>query len=772
MNQNNQSYPADFPVPSQSWIMAKKPLTILRYGFAAFALSALPLAHAEQGYVKCPEQGQPLLDIPEIARDPAKNRLRGDITVTDQARLLWFNSSSGEYCASQYMRYFDNGKTSTTPSGLPEPLPGPTLRARVGDTVELTFLNQINPMDFPSQTMDRDEQGKGCDETSVYPKNTGDTSPNCFHGSSTTNLHFHGSHTSPNTTADNVLIQVKPSPRKDGRPIITKETVAKEFDEFFEQCEKHLDVNLGASTAPVVWPTGWEQLTEDYRTAQEQRLADYDKTTPYKEGIGLPEELRLLGLNRRVIAANEWPQNYVGAYPYCFKLPAYREPVWPPANSAALQMGQAPGTHWYHAHKHGATDINVLNSMVGAFIVEGDYDDKLRGFYDNRLAEKVLVIQQLGSAPNLESNSRGVAKFSVNGRRVPVLTMRPGEVQLWRFLNSASRSGAYLAVPTQQTSGGSPVAMEWRQTAQDGVQLDPKVYAATGADTKASILLASGNRADILVKAPATPGQTFTLNVTDVVTSQEEMDNTPTALFTVKVEGAPLSMDFPPTARFPQLPPFLADIGEGEVSQRRTLTFDTQGANHTIDGKKFSEEIAQTMEKNKAEEWLIVNKSTGGRNISHPFHIHINPFQVVEEFDPTAYNGKRGQDGKPQPLYLFDETVTAPTWKADTGQCRINPKQESTWAPCAELKLKAPFVWWDVFPIPSAATATLSDGKTTVLIPGYFKMRSRFDDYPGRFVLHCHILAHEDRGMMQLVEVSPAGASLQARPMPSLLKHH
>jgi FtsP/CotA-like multicopper oxidase with cupredoxin domain len=32
-------------------------------------------------------------------------------------------------------------------------------------------------------------------------------------------------------------------------------------------------------------------------------------------------------------------------------------------------------------------------------------------------------------------------------------------------------------------------------------------------------------------------------------------------------------------------------------------------------------------------------------------------------------------------------------------------------------------------------------------------MRSRFADYPGQFVLHCHILIHEDRGMMQLVEV-------------------
>jgi FtsP/CotA-like multicopper oxidase with cupredoxin domain len=32
-------------------------------------------------------------------------------------------------------------------------------------------------------------------------------------------------------------------------------------------------------------------------------------------------------------------------------------------------------------------------------------------------------------------------------------------------------------------------------------------------------------------------------------------------------------------------------------------------------------------------------------------------------------------------------------------------------------------------------------------------MRSRFVDYKGLYVLHCHILIHEDRGMMFSVQV-------------------
>jgi len=77
-----------------------------------------------------------------------------------------------------------------------------TLRAQLGDKVQLTFLNQINPGDF-GDSIDRGERGQGCDESSApYPGL--DKFPDCFHGSSTGNIHFHGTHTSPSTTGDDV----------------------------------------------------------------------------------------------------------------------------------------------------------------------------------------------------------------------------------------------------------------------------------------------------------------------------------------------------------------------------------------------------------------------------------------------------------------------------------------------------------------------------------------------------------------------------------------
>ena len=40
-------------------------------------------------------------------------------------------------------------------------------------------------------------------------------------------------------------------------------------------------------------------------------------------------------------------------------------------------------------------------------------------------------------------------------------------------------------------------------------------------------------------------------------------------------------------------------------------------------------------------------------------------------------------------------------------------------------------------------------------IPGHFKLRTKFVDFTGQYVLHCHILTHEDRGMMELIQVVP-----------------
>ena len=194
--------------------------------------------------------GRPLLTISEITRtgNPGQpGRLEGTIILSDEPRSL-AGSSSGKPCDSPQLRFFKGGNGLNTNPSWPstgDPLPGPTLRARVGDLVQLAFLNQVNVSKFPN-TLDQDLQGKtaGCDEAraqrkndpsvsvQIYPRN--DSYPDCLHGSSTANLHFHGTHTTPSTTGDNVLLYIRPALREGNKLEPPDDFVKKQFSDFFK----------------------------------------------------------------------------------------------------------------------------------------------------------------------------------------------------------------------------------------------------------------------------------------------------------------------------------------------------------------------------------------------------------------------------------------------------------------------------------------------------------------------------------------------------------
>jgi L-ascorbate oxidase len=229
----------------------------------------------------------------------------------------------------------------------------------------------------------------------------------------------------------------------------------------------------------------------------------------------------------------------------------------------------------------------------------------------------------------------------------------------------------------------------------------------------------------------------------------------------VSVRGAVMNpaQDFITTARFPVQPSFLADIPDTAITRRRELTFGA--GNSTINNKEFQDHhFDQVMLLNTAEEWTVKNAANDKQ---HPFHIHINPFQITEIFEPNAA--------------VADSVGNV---------CYVNNNDPTTWKPCASTQSKGPGrVWWDTFAIPTARQVNIttqcqktgdtlsvancptalqpytacvngSKPKCTETIPGWFRMRTRFVDYTGAYVLHCHILIHEDRGMMQLIEVVPS----------------
>ena len=111
------------------------------------------------------------------------------------------------------MRAFRAGNPELLPPDKPppppiEPMPGPTLRAKVGDLVQLSFVNAVYANRFDQNFVIGQD---GCMQ--VGPTVPSSKFPNCLHASSTANIHYHGTHTNPNATGDNVFLQILPLPR-------------------------------------------------------------------------------------------------------------------------------------------------------------------------------------------------------------------------------------------------------------------------------------------------------------------------------------------------------------------------------------------------------------------------------------------------------------------------------------------------------------------------------------------------------------------------------
>jgi FtsP/CotA-like multicopper oxidase with cupredoxin domain len=770
---------------------------VKKTGCAALCAAAL-FAQAVPGEAQTPPPPCPAPAYANPATEIVSNGgglLRGTINLTEQ--FIALPQPGDTNCSprpSQIVRTFQgyNGVIDppmpppNQPPALKPVAPGPTLRAKLGDIVQLSFINQVNQNNF-DQNLDLNACTQVVDQSGpVYP--LVDVAPNCLHASSTANIHFHGTHTSPKSTADNVYLMIRPLPRdRMGEPTVPVKALTQSFATWFDLCAEVLRRN------PLnQWPVSWNDLPAQYAGAQTALLQQYQTNNPTQP---------IWDANVKAMKDGVWPQYYIGAYPYCFALPEYKSQDWP-APPGSPRMGQSPGTHWYHAHKHGSTAVNVGNGMVGAFIIEGaSYDGALTDYYKSYLVDgvpwnsrqaKVMVLNQLNTVPNLLAASPGAAPdFVVNGMRQPQLQMRPGEVQLWRIVNASGRSAAYFQAPK---------GVKWRQTAQDGVQLDNTPYLAS---EDKPLYVAPGNRIDLLVQAPTTqtpPNQPVQVriqsvmargNVKPIPARPSQGDPDPSKLLLSVVVGGqqvqPQPMPFIPEA--PKQPAFLADITNQELTPpspgTSPMVFNSlppgSKAQHTINNQQFSDQGTAALINvplNAVQEWTIANATTntvGPGLIDHPFHIHINPFQITAVFDPnqklTDANGvvigrfnPNTQKTEPIPRYLLPGQAPDPDYGSQ--QCVLDPNNpdQNPPAACPLPPAGTHLVWWDVFAIPSGRLAPTSTNPNNV-IPGYFRMRSRFVDFQGLYVLHCHILIHEDRGMMFRVNTGND-------PSVTVLQHH
>lgn len=565
--------------------------------------------------------------------------------------------------------------------------PGPTFRAYPGDSISIVLMNQLWDTTTAGGNPSSDTTQTQC---AVYPAQADsvDVYEDCFHGVNWTNIHYHGMHVTPASNGDDVLLLIPP-----------------------------------------------------------------DST-----------------------------------YVYGFRIPG----------------NQSAGTHWYHPHKHGSVAIQVLNGMSGALVVDGGPLDTLT--HEHHITEKVIALQQIDTLPNLMTNAVFGQYFLVNGQQTPVIVMAPGEVQRWRIVNENVTKTNNFQIAIADSTGTEPTVYE---IARDGVAYADTNYSPGGApEADTNVLMSPGNRLDVYVQAPQNPG-VFSVHARPVshdVPQDESRKRDPgqvhpranaaagsAELAAVTAAGAqnpPLfyvqvDANLPPNGSslpnaLPDLPWFLTNLpgamdpaqAMADKSRVAMIVFSDSGfgaQSHTAPTKfylgnwqdqRMQFNSGQTyiplsmggdslpMLLDSVQTWVVMNKSTA---TNHPFHIHINPFQVIDAFYP------QGQNDPNADLYA-----------------ELDSASQNRGAP----------IWLDVVPLPLPVVDTVSTSPLKIdTIPGYVLIRQAYqpflnaDQTPcancgpayGSFVMHCHILGHEERGMMQVIaiyqnagDVPGPGAAAQA----------
>lgn len=128
--------------------------------------------------------------------------------------------------------------------------------------------------------------------------------------------------------------------------------------------------------------------------------------------------------------------------------------------------------------------------------------------------------------------------------------------------------------------------------------------------------------------------------------------------------------------------------------------------------------------------WGGPSVANGGYMVGHPFHIHVNDYQV-EESD-TELPDKRN---------LEDVTM-------------LNASGYHYADASGTIQKLDPYAG-TFTPIPEAFEYTSDFYKNGLFTTGYndTNIRMLFQDFLGTYVHHCHLLEHEDAGMMQVVTV-------------------
>jgi FtsP/CotA-like multicopper oxidase with cupredoxin domain len=364
-----------------------------------------------------------------------------------------------------------------------------------------------------------------------------------------------------------------------------------------------------------------------------------------------------------------------------------------------IPPGQPPGLYWYHPHVHGIADASVLGGASGAIIVEGiqNIDPILEG-----MTEQILLIRD-NLLPSQGSSVGPVPSRDVSLNYIPVpyptytpavITMPAGQQQFWRVVNSSADTIINLEV----LYDGQPQTLVV-------VELDGVPLASQGGNrtiSESQILLPPAGRAEFIITGPSSTvkqAQLVTLGVTTGTNGFIDPQRPLATIQSTPAKAGASESKVPRVSGHAPAPRF-AGLAAATPTLQRELHFseDEQGYYITVNGhipRVYSSDLppAITTTQGSIEDWTIQNQATE----AHEFHIHQLHFLLMQR------NGQAVPLNQQQML----DTIHIPGWIGHGAYPSVTVR----------LDFRGPDV--------------------------------------GEFVYHCHILDHEDKGMMAILQVLP-----------------
>ncbi|MFL5801050.1 MAG: multicopper oxidase family protein [Roseiflexaceae bacterium] len=389
-----------------------------------------------------------------------------------------------------------------------------------------------------------------------------------------------------------------------------------------------------------------------------------------------------------------------------------------------IPANHPPGTFWYHAHAHGSTAAQASSGMGGALIVEGGLDDvpKIKAATDQVFVFQQNVYSATGTIEMPNYADFGPCSWEgthrehmINGQFYPTITMARGEVQRWRFIHAGVRETLSLElrgpdIVTATSKLFLPITLptnDLNEIAVDGIALGR-------IDTWQQVTLNPGYRSDVLVQIDK-PGTYYLidgLSSDNALTCSGDIEQ-PSALAKVIVTDDANPMQLPSSASLASLAPF-EDLVSMDLTQA------------------------------PGSEQFLVPKGPIATFQDVDFTVAVHPVLSTTSTltAPLAFlaSDHSFDAGNARKLTLNNTDLWILTTKPDAlyfahpFHIHINPFQTWRTDPHGNPEL----VWRDTLLVPQGP-------------PQY--IYTKYTDFTGAFVYHCHILDHEDQGMMEKVEI-------------------